>query len=145
LVANLSNDPQILAALPRDAFEDAELLELLRFPLITGCAGPARIYTPRVQTGRILLDIGLAGMDGYEVCRVFRKDEKFRTIPIIAQTGWGQASGQGVSGCGGLRLSKASAAAAAFDYHLVKPIRFDELAKVLQETEAAADILGTAI
>jgi CheY-like chemotaxis protein len=46
---------------------------------------------------------------------------------------------------GAKHQDKASAAAAAFDYHLVKPIRFDELAKVLQETEAAADILGTAI
>jgi integrase len=39
-------DPQNLAALPRDAFEDAELLDLLRLPLFTGCAGPHRIWTP---------------------------------------------------------------------------------------------------
>jgi integrase len=39
-------DPQNLAALPRDAFEDKELLELLRLPLFTGCAGPHRIWTP---------------------------------------------------------------------------------------------------
>ena len=38
-------DPQNLAALPRDAFEDAELLDLLRLPLFTGCAGPHRIWT----------------------------------------------------------------------------------------------------
>jgi integrase len=37
---------QNLAALPRDAFEDAELLDLLRLPLFTGCAGPHRIWTP---------------------------------------------------------------------------------------------------
>jgi integrase len=39
-------DPQNLAALPRDAFEDKELLDLLRLPLFTGCAGPHRIWTP---------------------------------------------------------------------------------------------------
>ena len=39
-------EPQNLAALPRDAFEDAELLDLLRLPLFTGCAGPHRIWTP---------------------------------------------------------------------------------------------------
>jgi hypothetical protein len=39
-------DPENLAALPRDAFEDAELLELLRLPLFTGCAGPHRIWSP---------------------------------------------------------------------------------------------------
>ncbi len=32
--------------LPRDAFEDAELLDLLRLPLFTGCASPYRIWTP---------------------------------------------------------------------------------------------------
>lgn len=39
-------DPQNLAALPRDAFDDEELLDLLRLPLFTGCAGPHRIWTP---------------------------------------------------------------------------------------------------
>ena len=39
-------DPQNLAALPRDAFEDAELLDLLRLQLFTGCAGPHRNWTP---------------------------------------------------------------------------------------------------
>ena len=39
-------DPQNLAALPRDAFDDKELLDLLRLPLFTGCAGPHRIWTP---------------------------------------------------------------------------------------------------
>jgi len=39
-------DPQNLAALPRDAFEDAELLDLLRLPLFTGCASRQRIWTP---------------------------------------------------------------------------------------------------
>jgi signal transduction histidine kinase len=74
----------------------------------------------------ILLDIGLPGMDGYEVCRAFRRDEKFKSTPIIAQTGWGQDR------------DKASASAAGFDHHLVKPVRFDELEKVLQDTVRAA-------
>jgi integrase len=39
-------DPQNLAALPRDAFDDKELLDLLRLPLFTGCAGAHRIWTP---------------------------------------------------------------------------------------------------
>ena len=39
-------DPQNLAALPRDAFEDKELLDLLRLPLFVGCAGLHRIWTP---------------------------------------------------------------------------------------------------
>jgi hypothetical protein len=37
----------------------------------------------------------------------------FKTIPIIAQTGWGQ------------ERDKASASAAGFNYHLVEPVRFE--------------------
>jgi signal transduction histidine kinase len=81
----------------------------------------------------ILLDIGLPGMDGYEVCRAFRKDEAFRTIPIIAQTGWGQDR------------DKASASAAGFNHHLVKPVRFEELEKVLQYTVKASRAPSDAI
>ena len=58
----------------------------------------------------ILLDIGLPGMDGYEVCRALRRDERFRTTPIIAQTGWGQMK------------DKELAAQAGFDHHLTKPV-----------------------
>ncbi|NJL07941.1 MAG: hypothetical protein HC900_06510 [Methylacidiphilales bacterium] len=35
-----------LAALPRDAFEDKELLDLVKLPLFTGCHSAARIWTP---------------------------------------------------------------------------------------------------
>jgi signal transduction histidine kinase len=70
----------------------------------------------------ILLDIGMPGMDGYEVCRALRKEELFRTIPIIAQTGWGQDR------------DKASASEAGFNHHLVKPVRFEELERLLQDT-----------
>jgi signal transduction histidine kinase len=81
----------------------------------------------------ILLDIGLPGMDGYEVCRAFRKDEIFKAIPIIAQTGWGQDR------------DKASASAAGFNHHLVKPVRFEELERVLQDTVRASRAPGGAI
>jgi signal transduction histidine kinase len=81
----------------------------------------------------ILLDIGLPGMDGYEVCRAFRKDEVFKAIPIIAQTGWGQDR------------DRASASAAGFNHHLVKPVRFEELDRVLRDTVKASRVTGGAI
>ena len=67
----------------------------------------------------ILLDIGLPGMDGYAVCRAFRQDEQFKRTPIIAQTGWGQEN------------DKAETAKAGFDYHIVKPVGFSDLERVL--------------
>jgi signal transduction histidine kinase len=75
----------------------------------------AREFRPDV----ILLDIGLPGMDGYEVCRAFRQDQLFKTIPIIAQTGWGQDK------------DKASASVAGFDRHLTKPVSLEDLEKLL--------------
>lgn len=71
----------------------------------------AASYKPDV----ILLDIGLPGMDGYEVCKAFRQDIQFRSIPIIAQTGWGQTK------------DKELAKAAGFDQHFTKPVPLGEL------------------
>jgi signal transduction histidine kinase len=72
----------------------------------------------------ILLDIGLPGMDGYEVCRALRQEALFKSIPIIAQTGWGQAR------------DKSSAADAGFDHHLVKPVSLGNLEQLLADVAA---------
>jgi signal transduction histidine kinase len=75
----------------------------------------ARAFEPDA----ILLDIGLPGMDGYEVCRAFRRDEQFRNIPMIAQTGWGQTR------------DKMLALEAGFNQHLTKPVALEDLEKAL--------------
>jgi signal transduction histidine kinase len=67
----------------------------------------------------ILLDIGLPVMDGYAVCRAFRRDELFKDTLIIAQTGWGQ------------QRDKTLASEAGFDHHLVKPVAYDNLERIL--------------
>jgi PAS domain S-box-containing protein len=58
----------------------------------------------------LVLDIGLPGIDGYEVARRIRADRRGSPLQLIALTGWGQPSD--------MALSKA----AGFDLHLVKPI-----------------------
>lgn len=74
----------------------------------------AKYYQPDV----ILLDIGLPGMNGYEVCRAFRLEAMFQDTPIIAQTGWGQDR------------DRELATEAGFNFHLTKPIPLDLLKKV---------------
>jgi signal transduction histidine kinase len=74
----------------------------------------ARHYHPDV----ILLDIGLPGMNGYEVCKAFRGEAEFQETPIIAQTGWGQDR------------DKELAAEAGFSFHLTKPVPLEQLQKV---------------
>jgi CheY-like chemotaxis protein len=74
----------------------------------------AKDYRPDV----ILLDIGLPGMNGYEVCRALRGDVLFHDTPIIAQTGWGQ------------ERDKELATEAGFSFHLTKPVPLEQLQKV---------------
>ncbi len=67
----------------------------------------------------ILLDIGLPGMDGYEVARRLRANDAFRAARLIAMTGWGQDA------------DRERSREAGFDLHLVKPVDPAELRKVL--------------
>ncbi len=72
----------------------------------------------RVQPDVVLLDIGLPGLDGYEVARQLRKA---RTCPrLIAVTGYGRPE------------DHQRAIAAGFDVHLTKPFNYDDLHRALQ-------------
>jgi two-component system, sensor histidine kinase len=62
-------------------------------------------YRPTV----VLLDIGMPGMDGYEVARRIRQQPECRDVMLIALTGWGQEEDR-------RRTSQAG-----FDHHLLKP------------------------
>ncbi|WP_411278864.1 response regulator [Gemmatimonas sp.] len=68
----------------------------------------------------VLLDIGLPGMDGYEVCRRFRASG-FDATRIIAMTGYG------------LEKDRQRATEAGFNVHIVKPVAFADLVKLLAE------------
>ncbi|MES2624709.1 MAG: GAF domain-containing protein [Pseudomonadota bacterium] len=80
-----------------------------------GALAAAKTFLPEV----VLLDIGLPGMDGYDLCRELRKDARFESTLIIAQTGWGQERDR--------QLAKE----AGFDHHLVKPLNFEQLTELL--------------
>lgn len=74
-------------------------------------------YTPDVA----LIDIGLPGMDGYEVARRIRKAPISNRVRLVALTGYGQSS------------DIAQALAAGFDAHLVKPVDPNVLAAMLEQ------------
>ncbi|MFT3922131.1 MAG: ATP-binding protein [Myxococcales bacterium] len=68
----------------------------------------------------VILDIGLPGIDGYEVARRIRADRTSRSQPLlVALTGWGSEED--------LRQAQE----AGFDRHCVKPLDTDKLADVL--------------
>ena len=67
----------------------------------------------------VLLDIGMPGMDGYEVARRIRANPANRHISLIALTGWGQDE------------DRRRSSAAGFNHHLVKPADIDQLRQLL--------------
>jgi signal transduction histidine kinase len=66
----------------------------------------------------VLLDIGLPGMDGYEVCRRLRQGGMDDAL-IIAMTGYGQ------------ERDRQRSKEAGFDTHTVKPVELDHLMELL--------------
>ena len=73
----------------------------------------------RFQPDVVLLDIGMPGMDGYEVARRIRGNPLHHGISLIALTGWGQDE------------DRQRSAAAGFDHHLVKPADIEQLRQIL--------------
>lgn len=88
--------------------------------------GPAALelidgFAPAV----IMLDLGMPGMNGYEVARHIRQSSNHKDILLIALTGWGQSED--------LRRTRE----AGFDLHLTKPVNTQELSKLLLEHSEA--------
>jgi CheY-like chemotaxis protein len=67
----------------------------------------------------VFLDIGMPGMNGYEICRTLRQDDAFKKTVIVAQTGWGQEE------------HRKRSREAGFDHHLVKPVHYEALGKII--------------
>ena len=70
----------------------------------------------------VLLDIGLPGLDGYEVARRIREKPEGRDMRLYAMTGYGQDE------------DRRRSAAAGFDAHLVKPVVPGDLARLIEAT-----------
>jgi two-component system CheB/CheR fusion protein len=82
-----------------------------------------RSYRPSI----VLLDIGLPGMNGYEVARQAREQSEGRHLTLIALTGWGAEDS--------VRRSRE----AGIDHHLVKPVDHHALIDLLSSLPRVAD------
>jgi CheY-like chemotaxis protein len=96
------------------------MLELIGHTPTLAHDGPEAMKLARsLNPDVILLDIGLPGMTGYDVCRALRQEPEFAGTLFVAQTGWGQDK------------DKNEAFAAGFDHHLVKPVNMQQFTELL--------------
>ena len=79
----------------------------------------------RVAPDVCLLDIGLPGIDGHELARRLRAQPETAASVLVAITGYGQ------------QQDRDEAFAAGFQHHVVKPVDFDALARLLDSVQAA--------
>jgi signal transduction histidine kinase/ActR/RegA family two-component response regulator len=75
----------------------------------------------------ILLDIGMSGMDGYEVARRIRDNPRHAGVVLVAVTGWSHAP------------DRMRSHAAGFDHHLAKPVDIPALLTLLDLIRADAE------
>jgi signal transduction histidine kinase/DNA-binding response OmpR family regulator len=80
----------------------------------------------------VLLDIGLPGMDGYEVARRLRQTQAGRQVLLVALTGYGQPT------------DRQRSQEAGFDEHLLKPVDPATLEALIEHGSASARAAGPA-
>jgi PAS domain S-box-containing protein len=100
----------------------AEALGAAGFVTRVEASGPRGLeaaveFRPQVA----LLDIGLPGMDGYELCRRLRQTQELGPIKVVAVTGYGQLS------------DRERALRAGFHQHLVKPVDLSRVRALVRE------------
>ncbi|MBA3487268.1 MAG: response regulator [Lysobacter sp.] len=85
-----------------------------------------RLYDPHEVVAEVerfgpellFLDVGMPGLNGYDLARALRQIDSGKDIAIVAVTGWGQPEDR--------RMTRA----AGFDEHLVKPPAFDAIQRL---------------
>lgn len=128
IAANVSNDSEMVTPRRILVVDDSEAsawtlglaLELAGHKTelahdMQGALEKARTFIPEV----ILLDIGIPGTSGYDICKTLRQYPEMKHALIIAQTGWGQDEHR--------ELSKT----AGFDHHLVKPVDLHKIKELI--------------
>jgi PAS domain S-box-containing protein len=107
----------------RDAADSlAVLLRLTGQEVRVAYDGPSTLaQAGEFRPALAFVDIGMPGMDGYEVARRLRRQPGLEDTVLVALTGWGQEE------------DRRRSAEAGFDCHLVKPVEPDALGTLLAD------------
>jgi two-component system CheB/CheR fusion protein len=102
------------------AQSQARLLQLLGHEVRVANDGPSAVVAAEAFVPDLaLVDIGLPGINGYDVARRIREHPDLRHVVLVAQTGWGREEDR--------RRSRE----AGFDHHVVKPLELGVLKGLL--------------
>jgi CheY-like chemotaxis protein len=100
----------------------AALLQFDGHDVLTSLSGPEAVeVVASAKPDIVLLDIGLPGMDGYEVAGRIRTTVGTEAPSLVALTGYGREE------------DRERTRAAGFAAHLVKPVNFEALRRVLSD------------
>ncbi len=105
----------------RDAADSlGAMLEMMGATARVVYGGPDALAAAQQAAPRlVLLDLGMPGMDGYEVVRRLADHPQRSRMHVVALTGWGQAE------------DRQRTREAGFDEHMVKPAEIDALQALL--------------
>jgi CheY-like chemotaxis protein/two-component sensor histidine kinase len=100
----------------------ARVLAALGHEVESAYDGPSALeLVDAFRPGVVLLDLGLPGMDGFEVAARLRERPQGERLVLVAVTGYGQES------------DRARSRAAGVDHHLVKPVDIRALLAILDD------------
>jgi PAS domain S-box-containing protein len=103
----------------------AMLLKANGHDVRTAHDGPATLEAARdYRPDMVLLDIGLPGMNGFEVAKRLRHQPNLSNVVLVAMTGYGQET------------DRQRSQEAGFDHHLVKPADFGKVQQILATVKA---------
>jgi CheY-like chemotaxis protein len=98
------------------------LLKLVGFDVETVHNGRDAVITAKNRTPDVLLlDIGLPGLNGYQVARLFRSDDQLKAVFIIAISGYSHD------------MFLQHSTPGDFDHHFTKPVDFKTLLPLISK------------
>lgn len=120
--ATIRNRKILIADDNRDSAQSwATMFELEGCETCTAFSGSEALrLAASFQPDVALLDIGMPGLNGYEVARLLRSSPLGASVLLIAVTGWGQDQ------------DKQAAREAGFDAHLTKPVNLQQVIDLIQ-------------
>ena len=102
-----------------------EALEFSEHEVEVAYNGPAGIAKAREHKPEVVIcDVGLPGLDGYEVARAFKADEALRSVYLVALTGYT------------LPEDLVRAQEAGFEQHLSKPSSLERIEEIFSNLPA---------